>query len=429
LLVSQVLWRWGLHLPASGRSRIFGRRAEWRVRGGEKASQSWPCGRRGPGSACAGPLPFRACLGSRFSTGGVGVWGSGPVTCLRCPRDAPWRRRGGVLSGADVWWWDADTERVQCWLEVAKGGQAGGPERARVSTRGQADAIDKGKCRYGFSGACVTWSDMQVTLKFGSPRGPEWHAGGTGKALTGVGNGQCSLICPAVTTSSAIVAQGRLSVGRRWPTALCSEGGEWVWLAGSQSRPGQSKRPSAIVRLEAHRREPSLLRRSVASLSTTARPAACFPGHATATVAARGRVFTQSHRHLTECLPYLPRRCRGKTRRNPYPSPSRCQQRARASNPNRALHVCRQLADLGPLASDASLVAQGLPKACLAPARYPITPHALTSSRCTILDCTQSPEDAAMPVLRHALAHEYWHPSRTKAHRLRSSHLRDQSAS
>jgi hypothetical protein len=86
-----------------------------------------------------------------------------------------------VLSGADVWWWDADTERVQCWLEVAKGGQAGGPERARVSTWGQADAIDKGKCRYGFSGACVTWSDMQVTLKFGSPRGPEWHAAGRAK--------------------------------------------------------------------------------------------------------------------------------------------------------------------------------------------------------------------------------------------------------
>jgi hypothetical protein len=129
---------------------------------------------------------------------------------------------------------------------------------------------------------------------------------GTCKALTGVENGQCSLICPAVTTSSAIVAQGRLSVGRRWPTALCSEGGEWVWLAGSQSRPGQSKRPSAIVRLEEHRREPSLLRRSVASVSTTARPAACFPGHATATVAVRGRVFTQAHKHLTECLPYPP---------------------------------------------------------------------------------------------------------------------------
>jgi hypothetical protein len=210
---------------------------------------------------------------------------------------------------------------------------------------------------------------------------------------------------------------------------LCSEGGEWVWLAGSQSKPGQSKRPSAIVRLEGHRREPSLLRRSVASLSTTARPAACFPGHATATGSDSGRVFTQAHKHLTEYLPYLPQRCPGKTRWTSDPSPSRCQQRARASNPNRALHVCRQLADLGPLASDSSLVVQGLPKACLAPARYPITPHALTSSRCTILDCSQSPEDAAIPALRHVLAQEYWHPSRTKGHRLRSSHLRDQSAS
>jgi hypothetical protein len=34
-------------------------------------------------------------------------------------------------------------------LEVAKGWWAGGvPERARVSTWSQADAIDKGKCRY-----------------------------------------------------------------------------------------------------------------------------------------------------------------------------------------------------------------------------------------------------------------------------------------
>jgi hypothetical protein len=215
---------------------------------------------------------------------------------------------------------------------------------------------------------------MQVTLKFGSRRGPEWHAGGTGKALTGVENGQCSLICPAVTTSSAIVAQGRLSVRRRWPTTLCSEGGEWVWLAGSQSRPGQSKRLSAIVRLEAHRWEPSLLRRSVASLSTTARPAACFPGHATATVAVRGRAFTQAHKHLTEDLPYLSQRCRGKTRRNSDPSPSRCQQRVRASNPNRALHLCRQLADLGPLASDSSLVAQGLPCPS-AVSNHPPRPH------------------------------------------------------
>jgi hypothetical protein len=146
LLVSQVLWRWGLHLPASGRSRIFGRRAEWRVRGGEKASRSWPCGRRGPGSACAGPLPFRACLGSRFSTGGVGVWGSGPVTCLRCPRDAPCRRRGG---GCLVVGCRYREDRCSVgWRLRRVGGQAGGPGRARVSTWSQADAIDKGKCRY-----------------------------------------------------------------------------------------------------------------------------------------------------------------------------------------------------------------------------------------------------------------------------------------
>jgi hypothetical protein len=286
----------------------------------------------------------------------------------------------------------------------------------------------KGSAGTGFSGACVTWSDMQVILKFGSPRGPQWHAGGTGKVLTGLENGQCSLICPAVTTSSAIVAQGRLSVGRRWPTTLCSEGGEWVWLAGSQSRPGQSKRLSAIVRLEELRREPSLLRRSVASLSTTARPAACFPGHATATVAARGRVFTLAHKHLTEYLPCIPQRCRGKTTRNSDPSPSRCQQRARGSNPNRALHVCRQLADLGPLASDSSSVAQGLPRPALPQRRVqsPPTPsrlHAAQSSTAAKVQKTLQSQRCVMLSPKSIGIHP-----EQKA-RLRSSHLRDQSAS
>jgi hypothetical protein len=56
---------------------------------------------------------------------------------------------GACYRGADVWWWDTDTERTGAVLEVAKGWWAGGvPERARVSTWSQADAIDKGKCRY-----------------------------------------------------------------------------------------------------------------------------------------------------------------------------------------------------------------------------------------------------------------------------------------
>jgi hypothetical protein len=265
----------------------------------------------------------------------------------------------------------------------------------------------KGSAGTGFSGACVTWSDMQVILKFGSPRGPQWHAGGTGKVLTGLENGQCSLICPAVTTSSAIVAQGRLSVGRRWPTTLCSEGGEWVWLAGSQSRPGQSKRLSAIVRLEELRREPSLLRRSVASLSTTARPAACFPGHATATVAARGRVFTLAHKHLTEYLPWQDDAEFG-------PIAVSLSTTGPRQQPQSSL-ACMSAACGSWAARLGFLVGRPRPaQACLAPAPCPITPHALTSSRCTILDCSQSPEDAAIPALRHALAQEYWHPSGTK---------------
>jgi hypothetical protein len=266
----------------------------------------------------------------------------------------------------------------------------------------------KGSAGTGFSGACVTWSDMQVILKFGSPRGPEWHAGGTGKVLTSLENGQCSLICPAVTTSSAIVAQGRLFVGRRWPTTLCSEGGEWVWLAGSQSRPGQSKRLSAIVRLEEHRREPSLLRRSVASLSTTARPAACFPGHATATVAVRGRVFTLAHKHLTEYLPYP---SAAVARRGGIRTHHRLAVNNGSAPATQSSLACMSAA-CGSWAARLGFLV-GRPRPALTQ-RGVQSPHALTSSRCTILDCSQSPEDAAIPTLRHALAQEYWHLFGTK---------------
>lgn len=49
------------------------------------------------------------------------------------------------------------------------GGGSGAQERA-LGTGDQPDAIDKSKCRYRkrCGGACVTWSDMQVTLGFGT---------------------------------------------------------------------------------------------------------------------------------------------------------------------------------------------------------------------------------------------------------------------
>jgi hypothetical protein len=150
---------------------------------------------------------------------------------------------------------------------------------------------------------------------------------------------------------------------------LCSEGGEWIWLGASQSRPGQSKRISAIVRLEEHRREP-LLRRSVASLSiiVITRPTACFPGHGPATVRPLSlSVAVYSHRHMSTspstCLPpALPWQDEAEF----GPITASMSTTGPRQQPQSSL-ACRQLADLGPLASDSSLVTQGLPK-CPRPA-------------------------------------------------------------
>jgi hypothetical protein len=50
-----------------------------------------------------------------------------------------------------------------------------------VSTWNQPDAIDKGKCRYRIRWRMRDLSDMQVTLRFGTRRLSESHAGGKGK--------------------------------------------------------------------------------------------------------------------------------------------------------------------------------------------------------------------------------------------------------
>jgi hypothetical protein len=154
------------------------------------------------------------------------------------------------------------------------------------------------------------------------------------------------------------------------------------------------------------------------------------PGHCPATVAVGGRVFTQAHEHLTE---YLPPSGAAVARRGGIWAHHGLDVNYRSATAT-PIEPCMSAACGSWAARLGFLVGHPrpaqVPKACpCLPARYPITHHALTYSRCTTLDCSQSPEDAAIPVLRHALAQEYWHPSGAKGHRLRSSHLRDQSAS
>jgi hypothetical protein len=179
--------------------------------------------------------------------------------------------------------------------------------------------------------------------------------------------------CPREARCRSTVAGGQQV------TALCSEGGEWIWLGGSQSRPGQSKRISAIVRLEELRREPSLRRRSVASLSNRDCAPGCMlpcPWHR------HGRCRWPSIRTGTSAPHRVPTSAavarRG--RRNLYPARPRHQQHVPGSHPNRALHV-GSLRILG----RSPRIPRWSPKACSRPAlapsavsNHPPRPHVFT---------------------------------------------------
>ena len=109
---------------------------------------------------------------------------------------------------------------------------------------------------------------------------------------------------------------------------LPSEGGEWIWLPCGQSRPGQSKPTSAIL--------------------------PCCP-KGTAAAAMQSGILTDDGLGSNNTSPWS--------------------------------LACRQLAGPGPLASNASLVTQGL---LLAPARYPITTPSRVRPAHPPVVCTES---------------------------------------